>query len=264
MAVILDIKDISFSYDGMRKIFDGISFSLDEGDIISILGRNGIGKSTLIKCLINFYPVNSGCIKVMGKDIDSYSLPNLAKIIGYVPQGHETVFPFTALEFVLMGRSPHLSFLDSPGEDDIAIAEEAMNKTGVGHLKDRNINETSGGERQMLMLARALAQEAKVLVLDEPTSHLDFGNQLKILGAIDKLSKEGIAIVMSTHFPDHAFMISSKVAIMQDRGFIAQGAAKDVITKENLKKAYGVDVSVSYVEDAGRDVCVPLFSGSCL
>jgi len=256
--LILDINEISFSYDGNRQIFEDISFSVKKGEIMSIIGKNGIGKSTLIKCLINLYPVNTGFIKIMGQDIRSMSAKSLARIIGYVPQGHQTVFPFTALDFVTMGRSPHLSFLDSPGEKDVRIAEEAINKIGAEYLKDRPINEISGGERQMLMLARALAQEAKVLILDEPTSHLDFGNQHKVLCAIEKLSKEGIAIVMSTHFPDHAFMLSSQVAIMQDKKFIAQGDADDVITRQNLKDAYGIDVAISHVGDAGRNVCVPL------
>ncbi|MBP2134416.1 iron complex transport system ATP-binding protein [Methanomicrobium sp. W14] len=259
MAVILDVKNVSFSYDGKENIFDNVSFSLEKGDIISILGRNGIGKSTLIKCLINFYSVRSGSISIMERDINDYSLPDLAKVIGYVPQGHETVFPFSTLDFVLMGRSPHLSFLSSPAEKDVEIAKKAIEKLGVGYLMDKNINEISGGERQMIMLARALAQEAKILILDEPTSHLDFGNQFRVLKAISRLSDEGIAIIMSTHFPDHAFMISSKVAVMHDRKFIAIGNACDVITKDNLKKAYGVDVSVSYVDDAKRDVCAPVF-----
>ncbi|WP_278099536.1 ABC transporter ATP-binding protein [Methanoeremita antiquus] len=258
MVLILDINDISFSYDGKRQIFEDISFCVNQGEIMSIIGKNGIGKSTLIKCLINLYSVNSGTVKIMDRDISSMSAKSLAKIIGYVPQGHQTVFPFTALDFVTMGRSPHLSFLDSPGEKDFKIAEKAIEKIGAEYLIERPINEISGGERQMLMLARALAQEAKVLILDEPTSHLDFGNQLKVLCAIEKLSKEGIAIVMSTHFPDHAFMLSSKVAIMQNKRFIAQGDAGDVITRENLKEAYGIDVSISHVKDAKRDVCVPI------
>ncbi len=259
----LDVRQAGFCYNNRRMIFSDISFSLGEQEVLCILGPNGIGKSTLIRCLANLNPLNAGSIRLRDRDIRSMDARDVAKIVGYVPQAHEIVFPFPVREFVLMGRAPHLAFFSSPGKDDHDKADAAIDLAGISRIADKPVNEISGGEYQLAMIARALAQEPEVLLLDEPTSHLDFGNQIRVLEIIDRLAREGLSVIMSSHFPDHAFLSSDTVAIMQHGSFMAYGPAEDVITEGNLKQTYGIDVSITYSPEVARHVCVPYRSGQC-
>ncbi len=261
--MILEVEDASFSYNGVTRQLDDISFSLGEGEVLSLLGRNGTGKSTLIKCIMNILRLQEGSVRLGGQNVTEMRPEEIARHIGYVPQVHHVVFPFTALDFVLMGRAPHIATFAVPKEEDYEKAEEAFSRIGITHLREKSVSEISGGESQMVMIARALAQEPAMLILDEPTSHLDFGNQMRVIATMDRLAAEGIAVLMSTHFPDHGFMISHAVAILQGGRMIACGRAEDVITRENLLAAYGIDVCVQYIEEAGRRVCIPLHTGTC-
>lgn len=261
--MILKVSDAGFAYPGGARIFSDISFSLADREVLCILGPNGIGKSTLIRCLANLYGLCSGSIRLFGKEMSGLQRVEIAKRIGYVPQAHEIVFPFTVRDFVLMGRAPHLAAFSSPGSDDHRLADEKIDLVGISQIADKTVNEISGGEFQLAMIARALTQEPAILLLDEPTSHLDFGNQIKILEIIGQLADSGISVIMSSHFPDHAFLTSNRVAIMQYGSFMAYGAAEDVVTEENLKRTYGVDVSINYSHDVARHVCVPHKSGQC-
>jgi len=263
MDMILDVQQAGFRYDLKQMIFSEISFSLAEQEVLCILGPNGIGKSTLIRCLANLNPLCAGSIRLHDRDVRSLNHRDVAKIVGYVPQAHEIVFPFPVREFVLMGRAPHLELFSSPGKDDFAKADEAIDLVGIRKIADKPVNEISGGEYQLAMIARALAQEPEVLLLDEPTSHLDFGNQIRVLEIIDRLASNGLSVIMSSHFPDHAFLTSNNVAIMQHGSFMAYGLAEDVVTEENLKQTYGVEVSITYSHDVERQVCVPHKSGQC-
>ncbi|MDD1693428.1 MAG: ABC transporter ATP-binding protein [Methanoregula sp.] len=261
--MILDVQQAGFRYDPRRMIFSGISFTLAEQEVLCILGPNGIGKSTLIRCLANLNPLCAGSIRLHGMDIQSLNHREVARIVGYVPQAHEIVFPFLVREFVLMGRAPHLELFSSPGRDDYAKTDAAMDLAGISRIAEKPVNEISGGEYQLAMIARALVQEPEVLLLDEPTSHLDFGNQIRVLEIIDRLASDGLSVIMSSHFPDHAFLSSNNVAIMQHGSFMAYGLAEDVVTEENLKLTYGVDVSITYSNEVERHVCVPHKSGQC-
>lgn len=253
---LFEVKDISFSYGG-EEIFNGISFSIDKGDVLCILGPNGTGKTTLIKCLNGLYDIESGDILINGKNIKKLSFKEISRHIGYIPQSHVPSFPFKVFDVVLMGRAPYLNLTDSPKEGDVEIASNALKTLGIEYLKDKEYTNLSGGERQLVFLARVLCQKPDILILDEPTSHLDFGNQIKLLEIIDNLSKSGLAIIMSSHFPDHAFLSSTKVAIMKDKKFIDFGTPDDVVTEENLKKAYSIDVELIKLDDE-RKVCVPM------
>ena len=261
--MILNVEGASFSYDGVTKQFEDISFSLGRGEVLSLLGRNGTGKSTLIKCILNVLTPRCGKIEINGRRITGMRPDEIAREVGYVPQIHHAAFPFTAFDFALMGRAPHIAIFSVPDEIDCEKVEEAFTRIGISHLRDKCISEMSGGESQMVMIARALAQEPSMLILDEPTSHLDIGNQMKVITTIDQLAADGIAILMSTHFPDHGFMISHSVAILEDGRLIAKGPAEDVITRENLLEAYGVDICVRYIEEANRMVCIPVLPYTC-
>lgn len=253
---LFEVKDISFSYND-DEIFSDISFSIDKGDVLCILGPNGTGKTTLIKCLNGLHNISSGEILINGKNIKKLSFKEISKHVGYIPQSHVPSFPFKVLDVVLMGRAPYLNLTDSPKDEDVKIALDSLKTLGIEYLKDKEYTNLSGGERQLVFLARVLCQKPDILILDEPTSHLDFGNQIKLLEIIDNLAKSGLSIIMSSHFPDHAFLSSTKVAIMKNKRFIDFGSPNNVVTEENLKKAYSIDVKLIELDD-NRKVCVPM------
>jgi iron complex transport system ATP-binding protein len=253
---LFEVKNISFSYND-EEIFSDISFSIGSGEVLCILGPNGTGKTTLIKCLNGLHDIDSGDILINGKNIKKLSFREISKHVGYIPQSHIPSFPFKVFDVVLMGRAPYLNLTDSPKENDVKIANDALKTLGIENLKDKEYTNLSGGERQLVFLARVLCQKPDMLILDEPTSHLDFGNQIKLLEIIDNLAKSGLSIIMSSHFPDHAFLSSTKVAIMKDKRFIDFGTPEDVVTEENLKKAYSIDVKLIELDNK-RKVCVPL------
>lgn len=255
MMSLMEIKDVSFSYDGVNNVFENVSFSIEKGDVLSILGPNGTGKTTLIKCLNGLLKLRSGDILLNGSSIHSIGVKEKSRRIGYIPQAHHPAFPFRVLDVVLMGREPYMDLFSSPSRNDVEKAESALDSIGISHLSDKPYTDISGGERQLVFIARVLAQEPEVLILDEPTSHLDFGNQLRTLAIVKKLAKSGLSVIMSTHTPDHAFISSNKAAIMKDRIMICSGLPDDVITEGNMKSAYGVPVKIL---DAGyRKTCIP-------
>lgn len=256
---VLEIKDAAFSYEDTENIFEGINLTVDQGDVVCILGPNGCGKTTLIKCLNKLHELKEGVVYINGRDIRDINQREIAINIGYIPQGHIPTFAFSVLDVVLMGRSPHLDFFESLGEEDYKIAEDALKKFGLHKLKDKPYTDLSGGEQQLVFFSRVIAQEPNILILDEPTSHLDFGNQLKTLDIISKLASDGLSVIMTSHFPDHAFISANKVAIMKDRDFMAVGKPEEVINTENMEKAYGIKVEIVDIGH-NRKICVPLTS----
>ncbi len=257
MSKIFQIDNAEFSYNGSDRIFRDVNLSLEEGDVLCILGPNGTGKSTLIKCMNGLLKLNSGNIFLGNQNIQSMKKNDLAKMIGYIPQSYNSTFAFSVFDVVLMGRAPHLSLTSVPGEKDYKIAENALKSLGILHLKDKTFTEISGGERQMVLIARVLAQQPKILLLDEPTSHLDFGNQIRTLEVINKLSENGLSVIMTSHFPDHAFLSSNKVAIMNRGTIMDIGTPESVITEDNMRNAYGIDVKILEVSEH-RKACIPM------
>lgn len=178
---ILEITDAAFSYEDTENIFEDINLTVDKGDVVCILGPNGCGKTTLIKCINKLHELDNGAVYINGRNIKDISQREIAKNIGYIPQGHIPTFAFSVLDVVLMGRSPHLDFFETLGEKDYKIAENSLKKFGLYEMRDKSYTALSGGEQQLVFFARVIAQEPHMLILDEPTSHLDFGNQLKTL-----------------------------------------------------------------------------------
>ncbi len=252
------MRDASFSYPDHKVIFDGLSFSLEKGEILCILGANGAGKSTLLNSIGGLFQLSKGDILFDGQSIRSLGQLEIAKRVGYVPQSHLPTFPYSVFEFVLMGRTPYIGTFSSPSDHDRAIAEEAIETIGIAHLKHKPYTEISGGEMQLAMFARVVAQQPELLLLDEPTSHLDFGNQIRTLELIGNLSQKGFSVIITSHFPDHSFLLSNKIGILKDGRIIDIGSVDEMITEENMKKIYGIDVRVAYFEQAGRKICVPL------
>lgn len=256
MNPMMEMVDGTFSFVEKHNIFEDINFSVEKGDFFCILGANGTGKTTLIKCLNGLMTLNSGEVLLNNKNLYSLSHAEIAKNIGYIPQVHTSTFPFSVLDVALMGRSPHLGLFESPQEKDFKIAEKSLKALNIYNMRDKPYTEISGGEQQLVFIARVLTQEPSFLLLDEPTSHLDFGNQIRTLDIIEKLAKDGLSVIMSSHFPDHAFISANKVAIMKGGSFIDVGTPEEVITEENMENTYGIKVKIVDVGD--RMACVPL------
>jgi iron complex transport system ATP-binding protein len=265
MATRITAKDMTLSYTGdtLDAVFRRIGFSVDSGEVFCLLGPNGCGKSTLLKCLSGLLMPQKGRVLLNDQRISSLTIKEMAQRIGYVPQSQVSAFPFLVRDIVVMGRAPHLNTLASPSKEDYAMAHEAMETVGILHLDKRPCTSLSGGEWQLTLIARALAQRSPVLLLDEPTSHLDMGNQMRILGVVKTLADRGLTILMASHFPDHAFLISSRVAILAHGTIVEQGPPEAVITERNLKETFHVDVKVMYVGNGvGRNACFPSLTGS--
>lgn len=252
----IDVQNLNFSY-GKRKIIEDVSFSAEEGELLVILGPNGVGKSTLFQCILGLLSGYTGNITVNGDNTRSIGIRELARRIAYIPQTHSPVFNYTVFDIVLMGTASQISEVSIPGNEQIELAEEALTKLGIGHLRQRAYTQISGGERQLVMIARALAQKAKILVMDEPTSNLDYGNQIRILSQIKNLVKQGYTIIQSSHNPDQAFMFSDKVLALLDGRVLAYGYPKDVISGDIIKQLYSIDVEVENLHSGKVRIFLP-------
>ena len=252
----IEVKNLSFSY-GDRPVLHDISFSVEKGEFLSILGPNGVGKSTLFRCVLGLLSGYTGQVLVDGVDARSFSVREAAKHIAYIPQSSRPVFNYSVSDIILMGRSSGLSPFRSPGREDMDKVHWAMEKVGISHLADRCFHRLSGGEQQLVMIARALVQDAPILMLDEPTANLDFGNQLLVLEQIRSLAREGYTVIQTTHHPEQSYMFSDRILAIQNGRVLKEGRPEAVLSQETMKELYGVDVTVlSLYEDKAR-ICIP-------
>jgi iron complex transport system ATP-binding protein len=257
----LDLHALSFGH-GQRTIGSDVSLSIAKGEVLALLGANGAGKTTLFKTMLGLLPVQAGEVLLDGTPLSRWSRRERAKRIAYVPQAHAALFPFTVLDVVLMGRTAHLAPFAAPGRHDRDVAMEALAGLGMEHLQDRPYTEISGGERQIALIARALAQQPEILVMDEPTANLDYGNQVRLLSHIRQLAARGISIILSTHNPDHVFMVADRVALLYDGKLVGLGSTKEVLTREALKQLYDIDVVIGSIEGSAARLCAPRFSST--
>ena len=244
-------------------ILNDVNLSIATGDILCILGPNGVGKTTLFKTILGFLKIQKGEILLDGENINNWSRRDFAKAIGYVPQAHVPPFPYKVREVVVTGRTAYLGMFSSPSKADYKFAESIIEDLGISYLKDEVYTEISGGERQLVLIARALAQEPKILIMDEPTSNLDYGNQVRVLRHIKNLANNDIGIIMTSHFPNHAFISSTKVLIISKESKFVFGNPEDIVTSSMLKEIYKINVQIDKVKNrmTGEDmtVCVPIF-----
>ena len=251
----LETHDLAFGYPE-RPVGRDVTLSVGPGKVLCLLGPNGCGKTTLFKTMLGLLAPQGGRVLIGDADVSSLPRANLARRIAYVPQSQGVAFPYTAHDLVLMGRISHRGPFAGPTTADHDAAERALADLGIAPLRDRDVTRLSGGQRQLVMIARALAQAAPLIVMDEPTASLDFGNQVVVLKAIRTLAARGVGIILSTHDPDHAFVVASTVALMKVGRVIAVGPPRDVMTSANLETVYGVGVQIETLS-AGQTICVP-------
>ena len=256
IATIYEVKDLSFSYhSGNCRVLDEVSLQLDKGDILCVLGPNGAGKTTLLNCMAGLLRPDAGSVRLCGRNLHEMKTKEIARLVGYVPQMHTPAFDYTVLDFVVMGCAPKTGTFNRPGKDDEALCMEILRSMGIDDLADKSYLDISGGERQQVLIARAIAQRPAVILFDEPTAHLDYGNQHRVLNRIKKMAEEGFSIVITTHNPDHALLLGDKAAIVSKQGHLQQGKVKDIITKETLREVYDIDLHLEYVKEINRIAC---------
>lgn len=243
---MLEVKNLSYSY-GNRRILNDVSLMAENGEFVSVLGSNGVGKSTLFKCILGILPGYSGTVAIDGTDTREMSVRGIAQKIAYIPQMSASAFNYSVEDIVLMGTTAGLNNLRSPGKEEKRRAEEAMERMGIIALRQRCFHHLSGGEKQLVVIARALAQQAGILLLDEPGSALDFGNQMRILHEAKSLAGDGYLVIQSTHDPEKAYMFSDRMLALKDGAVFAQGAPRDVLTAGTIRALYGVDTKLTSI-----------------
>jgi iron complex transport system ATP-binding protein len=256
----LQASHLDFGY-GTRRVGSDVSLSLEAGEVLCLLGPNGSGKTTLFRTLLGLLPPLGGQILMDGMDLQRRKRSEVAQRVSYVPQAHAAFFPFTVREVVLMGRTAHLGVFSSPSRRDREIALAAIERVRLAHLADSIYTRISVGERQLALIARALAQDARIMVMDEPTANLDFGNQVRVMEHIQALARTGMGVLLSTHDPDQAFICADRVAMLHEGKLARIGAPAEAITAESLRQLYGVDVEVTQIETASgtrRTACIPV------
>jgi len=252
----MKIEDLHFSY-GSHQVLKGVSFGVEDSGFISLLGPNGAGKSTLFRCMLGLLEPSGGSVHICGRNIRAMPAAELAHRVAYIPQSHSPVFNFSVFDVVLMGTTSQLSRFASPGKKQEQLAEAAMERIGIAHLKNRGCGNISGGERQLALIARAIAQQAKILVMDEPSASLDYGNKLRVMETVKGLTREGYTVIQSTHDPDQAYLYSDKIIALFDGKIIASGTPRETISSGLISTLYGVDVEVCSMHRDDVRVCVP-------
>lgn len=260
------IQNASVGY-GQKAVLRNVSLHLQQGEVVCILGPNGVGKTTMFRSIMGFLRLIEGEILLDGTPREQISDREFAKTVSYVPQSQEPFFPYTAVDMVVMGCAVHLKTFGMPGVKEFSIANRVMELLGISHLRNKLFTQISGGERQMVLIARALAQDPKLLVMDEPTANLDFGNQIHVLSCIRGLAQFGLGVLMTTHNPDHAFLCCDRVILLTKDKATLEGPVQEIVTEENLRRAYDVEVKiVKSVVSGGTIVksCVPTLDNSVL
>lgn len=253
--MILEVENGCFGYPKQEEILTDINIKLEEGHILSVLGPNGIGKTTLLKCMIGLMPWSRGRSLLAGKDIRTLKSKEIWNMISYIPQTHGFSFSYTGLEMVMLGRSSHLGLFSQPGHREIEMAEAMMEKVGITRLADKDCNRMSGGELQMVLIARALINEPKLIILDEPETGLDFHNQILVLNMVEKLAhEENIGAIMNTHYPTNAMSIADEALMMNRKGDRFYGSTGDILNESNISKSFDVNVVVDEIMYQNRTI----------
>ena len=258
--MLLRIENVFGGY-GNGDVLKGISCNADYGDVLCLLGPNGCGKTTLFRMMLGTLPVTDGKIVIDGKNIHDFTTKALANMIAYIPQYHSPVFAYTVLDVVIMGRASHFSAFETPKEPDREAAFSALEKVNALHLANKKYTSLSGGQRQLVLIARAICQSAKIFIMDEPAANLDYANHQLLMNVISGLAHQGYCIIMSTHSPEHPFSVGTKVLLMKTGKVVGFGTPKEVITSETLQSVYDIEMDVITAHDrygCERTICLPV------
>lgn len=261
---LIEVKNASFAYVKDKHIFSQMSFSIKKGEILCIIGPNGCGKSTLIDCILGFNKLDSGEILIGDEPIDHLKARSYAQRVAYVPQSHKTTFAFSVLDVVTMGRTYAAQIFAPPGKEEQDIAKDALEQVGLFGFEDREYTKLSGGELQLVILARAIAQQSGVLIMDEPTAHLDFTHELNVMEIVAKLVREKKkSIIMATHFLNQAYYlenagVDTRVALMNGPNFSHVGTPSDVLTTKNLEETFNIVTEIVSDGSGERKYILPL------
>lgn len=259
--MVLTVNNLKGGY-GDKAVLKGISFSAGQGDMVYVLGANGSGKTTLFNIIVGYQQKRTGDIKVDDKDISVLPVSELAKLIAYIPQQHFPIFNYTVKDVVVMGRASHLSRFGTPQKQDYDIVYNALDMLGIREMADREYMEISGGERQLVLIARAICQQAKIIVMDEPLQSLDFVNQAMVTRTLQTLSAQGYTIIMSTHSAINNYSKNAKVLLMGKDGTSTFGNIEDVISRNCIQKAFGIPMQTIMNKDerGGKHLfCLPIY-----
>lgn len=249
---MIKATNLSFSYDGKKDIFKDISFEVPKGEIMAVLGANGVGKTTMMRCMMRFLNLKSGDVIINGKNTKKMNNSRFWENISYVPQAKSLVFGYSVLNMVVMGRSQFVKFGYTPGKAEYEKAYEILKEMGLEEFADCSCNSLSGGQLQMVLIARALIKEPDILIMDEPESNLDMKNQLKVLEIMSKISRErNVTVIINTHYPEHALRYADKTLILGKDSYVFDESHK-AITKENIYKYFNVDANIYDVEVGDR------------
>lgn len=242
----LTVKDLSFSYK-TRKILNCVNFSADTKRCVCLLGENGAGKTTLFRCILGLLKGYEGEILVDGEDCKKKSVKEMARMISYIPQANLPTFNYSVFQTVLMGTNPLMENFHTPGEKERQLVFEKLEMLGISHLAERGYANLSGGERQLVLIARALVQNSDILIMDEPTANLDYGNQFRIMEKVKKLTEQGYLVILSTHNPEHALLFADQVLVLKNNNIVLSGAPIEVLKPEVIKNIYGITVELKNI-----------------
>lgn len=238
---MIEVNHLCFSY-GAHPVLQDVSCMIKQGQLTFLIGQNGVGKSTLFRCLLGQLTPQKGEILLNQRASSQYTIREMARYAAYVPQASSPVFSYPVRQVVLMGRSAYTSLFSAPSKEDEVVAQQALERLGILHLAEQGFSNLSGGEQQLVLIARALAQQGQVLLMDEPTASLDYGNQLKVLMQVKKLCKEGMSVLISSHNPQHALWFADEIIALDQGRVAAAGDAETVMTPELMRRLYHVEV----------------------
>lgn len=252
----IEVKSLSFNYK-YHNVLKNIDFKAEQGNLVCVLGKNGAGKSTLFRCILGLLPGFKGNVIVNGKNIKNLTDQELAHTMAYIPQSHSSTFSYSVMDMVLMGTTAQLKRFSSPGKSQLQIAMNALEQMNISHLADRNYTHISGGEQQLVLIARVIAQQAKIIIMDEPCSNLDYGNQIKLMNEVQKLAKQGYLIIQSTHNPQQALLFANQVMVLIDGKISRFGNSIEVLDESLLYQIYGVHIQLHDITENNIRVCIP-------
>ena len=252
----LEVKNLSFGYNCWDVLKD-VNFKAEHGNLICLLGKNGAGKSTLFRCILGLLPHYKGNIIADGKNISELKAQELAHEIAYIPQARTATFSYSVMDMVLMGTTAQVGRFSCPGKQQLKIAAKALEIMNISNLADRSYAHISGGEQQLVLIARVIAQQAKIIIMDEPCSNLDYGNQIKLMKEAKKLAGQGYLVIQSTHNPEHALLFADQVMVLHEGKVVRFGNPTEVLDEELLYKIYGIHVQLHDIAERNIKVCVP-------